>query len=158
MHVWSLNWEDTLEMEMVTHSSILAWEIPWTEKPDELLSMGSQKSQIWLSKSTNKAKQKMIFLWCCQQINHMNILEACILRSRYACMPAQLLQSSLSLSSPTDYGPPGCFVHWVLHAGILEWIAITSSRCSYQPRIQTHISCHLLNFRWILYHRATREA
>jgi len=31
--VLSLGWEDPLEEEMVTHSSILAWEIPWTEKP-----------------------------------------------------------------------------------------------------------------------------
>ena len=33
MQVWSLDWEDPLEKEMATHSSILAWEIPWTEKP-----------------------------------------------------------------------------------------------------------------------------
>ena len=31
--VWSLGWEDPLEKEMATHSSILAWEIPWTEEP-----------------------------------------------------------------------------------------------------------------------------
>ena len=31
--VQSLSWEDALEKEMATHSSILAWEIPWTEKP-----------------------------------------------------------------------------------------------------------------------------
>ena len=33
MMVWSLGWEDPLEEEMATHSSILAWEIPWTEEP-----------------------------------------------------------------------------------------------------------------------------
>ena len=38
-------WEDPLEEEMATHSSILAWEIAWTEEPGELQSMGSQKSQ-----------------------------------------------------------------------------------------------------------------
>ena len=36
-------WEDPLEKEMATHSSILAWEIPWTEEPDGLQSMGSQR-------------------------------------------------------------------------------------------------------------------
>ena len=36
-------WEDTLEKEMATHSSILVWEIPWTEKPDGLQFMGSQR-------------------------------------------------------------------------------------------------------------------
>ena len=47
-----LGWEDALEKEMTTHSSILAWEIPWTEEPGGLLSMGSQKSWTQLSDST----------------------------------------------------------------------------------------------------------
>ena len=38
----SLDWEDPLEKEMATHSSILAWEISWTEEPGGLQSMGSQ--------------------------------------------------------------------------------------------------------------------
>ena len=38
-----------LEKEMVTHPSILAWEIPWTEEPGTLQSMALQKSQTWLS-------------------------------------------------------------------------------------------------------------
>ena len=42
MWVQSLGWEDPLEKEMVTHSSILAWEITWTEEPDRLQSMRSQ--------------------------------------------------------------------------------------------------------------------
>ena len=41
--VWSLGWEHPLEEEMATHSSILAWEIPWTEEPDRLQSMGSHR-------------------------------------------------------------------------------------------------------------------
>ena len=41
--VQSLGWEDPLEKEMVTHSSILAWRIPWMEKPGRLQSMGSQR-------------------------------------------------------------------------------------------------------------------
>ena len=44
MQVLSLGWDDSLEKEMVTHSSILAWEIPWTEEPGGLQSMGSQAS------------------------------------------------------------------------------------------------------------------
>ena len=43
--VQSLGWEDPLEKEMATHSSILAWKIPWTEEPGKLQSMGLQ-SQI----------------------------------------------------------------------------------------------------------------
>ena len=43
MQIQSLGWEDPLEEEMVTHSSILAWRIPWTEEPHGLQSMGSQR-------------------------------------------------------------------------------------------------------------------
>ena len=40
--VQSLGWKHPLEEEMATHSSILAWEIPWTEEPGRLKSMGSR--------------------------------------------------------------------------------------------------------------------
>ena len=39
----SLGWEDTLEKGMATHSSILAWRIPWTEEPGRLQSMQTQR-------------------------------------------------------------------------------------------------------------------
>ena len=38
-----LGWKDPLEKEMATHSSTLAWKIPWTEEPGRLQSMGSQR-------------------------------------------------------------------------------------------------------------------
>ena len=43
--IWvpSLGWEDPLEKEMAIHSSAIAWKIPWTEEPDRLQSMGSQR-------------------------------------------------------------------------------------------------------------------
>ena len=45
LEIWvqSLSREDPLEKEMATHSSILAWRIPWTEEPGRLLSTGSQR-------------------------------------------------------------------------------------------------------------------
>ena len=43
MQIQSLGGEDSLEKEMATHSSILAWRIPWTEEPSGLQSMGSQR-------------------------------------------------------------------------------------------------------------------
>ena len=49
MQFQSLGWEDPPEEEMVTHSSILAWRIPWTEEPGKLQSMGVPKSWTWLS-------------------------------------------------------------------------------------------------------------
>ena len=43
MQVLSLGWEDPLEKEMATHSSILAWKIPWREEPGRLQSLRSQR-------------------------------------------------------------------------------------------------------------------
>ena len=42
--VQSLGWEDPLEKGMATHSSFLAWRIPWTEEPGGLQSLGSQRA------------------------------------------------------------------------------------------------------------------
>ena len=55
--VQSLGWEDPLEEEMATHSSILAWRIPWTEEPGGLQSMGWQKSWTQLSTHALRAVQ-----------------------------------------------------------------------------------------------------
>ena len=41
--IWSPGWEDSLEKEMETHSSILAWRIPWMEEPGRVQSIGSQR-------------------------------------------------------------------------------------------------------------------
>ena len=49
MRVQSLGLEDPLEKEMATRPSIIAWEIPWTEKPGGLQSMGLQKSRTQLN-------------------------------------------------------------------------------------------------------------
>ena len=46
--VWSLGWEDPLEEDMATHSSIPVWRIPWAEEPGGLQSMGSKRvGQDW---------------------------------------------------------------------------------------------------------------
>ena len=47
--ILSLGREDPLGKEMATHSSSLAWEIPWSEEPGGLQSVGLQKSRTWLS-------------------------------------------------------------------------------------------------------------
>ena len=55
--IWvrSLGQEDPLEEDMATHSSILAWETPWTEEPGKLQSMGSQRVRHdWGSEHTNE--------------------------------------------------------------------------------------------------------
>ena len=54
----ALGWEDPLEKEMATHSSILAWEIPWTEEPGGLQSMGLQKNQTWLRHQLKQQQER----------------------------------------------------------------------------------------------------
>ena len=57
MLIRSLGWEDPLEKEMATYSSILGWRIPWTEEPGGLQSMGLQKSWTRLKRlSTQDSK------------------------------------------------------------------------------------------------------
>ena len=68
IHVQSLGWEDPLEKEMATHSSILAWKISWMEEPGWLLSMGSQRVvhdwatslSIYLSISSSRLVAKVL--------------------------------------------------------------------------------------------------
>ena len=61
MQVWSLRWEDPLDREMATHSSLLAWKIPWTKDPDRLQSMGSQRvGHDWAKEKKNFKTWKRI--------------------------------------------------------------------------------------------------
>ena len=53
--VRSLGWDDPLEKEMATHLSTLAWKIPWTEEPNRLQSMGSQRVEHdWVTSQNSK--------------------------------------------------------------------------------------------------------
>ena len=62
--VRSLDSEDPLEQEMATHSCILAWEIPWTEEPGRLQSMGLQKSWTQLTQQHQCIRQERLRLLC----------------------------------------------------------------------------------------------
>ena len=64
-----------------------------------------------------------------------------------------LVVQCLTLCDPVDCSPPGSSVHGTLQAGILEWVAISSSRRSFQTRDRTQISC-----RQSVYNGATWEA
>ena len=68
MQVRSLGWEDPLEEGMATHSSVLAWRIPWTEEPGSLTVHGVAKSWMRLNTSTYNLFLKIVlslreFLW-----------------------------------------------------------------------------------------------
>ena len=127
--VWSLGWKDPLEEEIVTHSSILAWEIPWTGEPGGLQSIGSQKSQTRLSDYTTSWESH--------------------------CEVSEVAQSCPTLCDLVGCSLPGCSVHGIRQARILEWVAISFSRGSSWSRDQTRVS-HLAGRRFNLW--ATREA
>ena len=94
---------------MVTHSSILAWRIPWTEEPGRLLSIGLQ-SRTWLSD------------WACR---HGCLFSYKLWLCWLLCM--KVAQLCLTLCNTMDCSLPGFSVHGNSQTGILEWVAITFS-------------------------------
>ena len=75
---------------------------------------------------------------------------------------AQIYGAGGAQSCPTycnamDCSPPGCSVHGIFQARILEWVAILFFRRSSQPRAHTRVSCIFCTGRQILYHFATWE-
>ena len=78
-------------------------------------------------------------------------IDAYIYTFMCACVHAKSFQSCLTLCDPKDYSLPGFSVHGILQARILEWVAISTSRGSSQPRDQTlisHVSC---TGKWVIY-------
>ena len=74
------------------------------------------------------------------------------------CVCVLVTQSCPTLCNPMDCSPPGSSVFGISQARILEWIAISSYRGSFQPRDQTCISHISGTGKWILYCWGTREA
>ena len=72
--------------------------------------------------------------------------------SLHACMLSHFTR--VQLCNPMDCSPPGSFVHGVLQARTLEWVAISFPRGCSLSRNQTHVSCVFSTSRWILYHCA----
>ena len=84
-----------------------------------------------------------------------------------ACAPCEVLHSlprtscvcmlsCSTLCDPMDCSPPGSSLHGISQARVLEWVAISYSRGSSQPRNQTYISCISCFGRWVLY-RLTQD-
>ena len=71
--VWFLGWEDTLAKETATHSSVLAWKIPWMEEPGGLQSMGLQSVRHnWATNSQSYLHSHVSF-WKIQELNCNNL-------------------------------------------------------------------------------------
>ena len=102
--VRSLGQEDPLEKGMGTHSSVLAWRIPWTKEPDRLQSMGSQRvGHDWVTNT--HAWLENTLLW-------IVFLISC-LKTRYCC---SITQSCSTLCDPTDHSTPG-FLSFTIFPG-----------------------------------------
>ena len=67
-------------------------------------------------------------------------------------MHPKSLWSCLTLCDPMDCSQPGFSVHWILQSGILQWVALPSSRRPSWPRVQTHDSCVSRIGRHVFYH------
>ena len=112
----SLGQEGPLEKEMTTRSSMLAWEIPWTEEPGGLQSTGSQRVRHdWVHTHTHK-------------LSYTPFIKV---------KETSAIQLHPTLCNPLDY----ISIIGILQAKILERVAIFFSRGSSQPRDSTQVSC-----------------
>ena len=71
---------------------------------------------------------------------------------KLCCAVCLVVQSCPTICCPMDCSPPGFSVHGILQARMLEWVAISYSRGSSQPRDRTYLSCICFIGRRILYH------
>ena len=93
--------------------------------------------------------------WTCIQCKAPKTMYMpCVYTHTHICC-CLVAKSRLTLCDPAHCSLPGSSVHVISQARILEWVDISFSKGSSQPRDRTHISC---TGRWILYHWATREA
>ena len=124
-----------VEKEMATHSSILAWRIPWTGEPGGLLSTGLHRFRHdWSDFS----------------------MHACI--TKWHNLKCYSLQLCPILWDPMDSSLPASSVHRIFQAQIPDWVAISSSRGSSHSRVWIHVLYISYIGRQILYLCATWEA
>ena len=139
--VRSLDWEDPLEKGKASHSSILAWKIPWTEELGRLQSMGSQRvGHDWM---TEHACMPLISrAWA--------LFTACLYSSQAAT--AKSLQSCPTLCDPIDGSPPGSPVPGILQAGYVNKSTTAFHFASHWiPSVSRHkeLELHWV-LRWVL--------
>ena len=100
---------------------------------------GVTKSWTQLSMYVCRDAMRKVFSYVCAEL----------------CLVTQLCPT---FCGPMDCSPPGSSVHGIFQARILEWVVISYSRGSSQPRDRTRVSCISSISRWILYHCATWES
>ena len=95
---------------------------------------------------------------CAKYFKHLIILTLGQSRVCVCVCVYSIIQLCLTLCHPMDCSPPDSSVHGIFQERILEWVSISFSRGSTQPRDRTHVSCVSCTGRWILYHCMTWEA
>ena len=164
----------SLDEEMATHSSILAWRIPWTEEPGGLQSMGSQRVRHdWTTNTStcfpDEETEALGDEASCPRSHTRKVgqISAGPLGtervtasmsdpfSQNCCCCWLVAKLCLTSCDPMYYSPPGSSVHGIYQAIILEWAVTCFSRWSSWSSDWTHVSCI---GRWTLYHRATWQA
>ena len=139
--VWSLGQEDTLEKEMASHSSILAWKIPRTEEPSGLQPMGSQRVRhAWTHTHTHNLQVLFILKLQLSSATQLSI----------SLWPHGLQHARLPCSSPTPRAcSNSCTSSWWCHP------TISSSVVLFSPAF--NLSQYQGLFQWVssLYQVAT---
>ena len=109
---------------------------------------------IWVSNYCTNICWKDYLFFIELPLLKINWLQMCglILEFLVCCVHAKSIQSCPTLCYPMECSPPGCSLHRILQARILEWVVICSSRESSQPRDQIWVSFVSCIGRWLLYH------
>ena len=132
LQIPSLGGEDPLEEGVATHSSILAWRIPWTEEPGGLQSMGSQR----VGHDWDDTAHVYIQLVCVSV--QRKLTQHC---KATVCVRVLVTKSRPTLSDLINCSPPGSSVHGIFWARTLEWAAFPFCRGPSPPSDWTFVSC-----------------
>ena len=140
IRVQSLGWEDPLEEGLATHSSILAWRIPWTEEPGGLWSTGSQRVRHDLATEHacthqgpyQEAASREALRDCDKEVREeLGHIRVFIEKKKNVTKVLLLLLSRFSCvrlcATPIDGSPPSFPIPGILQARTLEWVAISFS-------------------------------
>ena len=123
--VQSLDWEDPLEEDIVIHSSMLGWRIPWTEEPGRLQSMGLQNgTQLSHSVTLTTSTSHHHPYKCALTYSPITLLFYSTILITHLCVHGQSLQFCPTLCDPMDCNPTDSSVHGILQAGTLEWVCL----------------------------------
>ena len=128
--VWSLGQEDPLEKEMAAHSSILAWEIPWTEEPGKLQSMWSHK--VGHNLATKEQLKQKLMIQCLR-----SVAKLCLTLWPYGLQHARLPVHHQLLEIAQTH------VYWIGDAIKPSHLLLSPSLPSFDP------SQHQSLFKWV---------